>query len=73
MKYVKLLLFAFLLSQVNLIHVLANTKSPILSCMRPLGHHLYYKTFICPIGGEKFDSLTLGSHSTYGIYFKESK
>ncbi|MFP4004680.1 MAG: hypothetical protein ACLFV8_12950 [Alphaproteobacteria bacterium] len=38
----------------------------IVNCMRPLGHHAYQREFTCPIGGGKFKSLVLGTHSTYG-------
>ena len=38
----------------------------ILNCQRPLGYHLSYKEFTCPLGGEKFKSLVLGTHSTFG-------
>ena len=30
------------------------------------GHHIYEKETECPIGGEKFKALYLGTHSTYG-------
>ena len=42
--------------------------TPILNCQESNGHHLYEKEYVCPIGGEKFKSLTLGTHSTYGRY-----
>lgn len=38
----------------------------ILNCLKPLGHHLFIKDFICPIGGENFQSLVLGTHSYFG-------
>jgi len=38
----------------------------ILNCQQSLGHHLSEEEYECPIGGEKFMSLTLGTHSTYG-------
>lgn len=41
---------------------------PVLSCQMQSGQHLYEEEFTCPIGGEKFKSLVLGTHSTYGRY-----
>lgn len=38
----------------------------ILNCMKPSGHHVYAKEFTCPLGGEKFSALRLGTHSRYG-------
>ncbi|MBK6897076.1 MAG: hypothetical protein IPH06_10845 [Alphaproteobacteria bacterium] len=40
----------------------------ILSCINPIGHHLYFEEYKCPVGGETFQALTLGVHSTYGMY-----
>lgn len=40
-----------------------------LSCQKPMGHHLMYRKFVCPVGGEEFKALVLGTHSTYGRYF----
>ena len=38
----------------------------ILNCQRPMGHHLYFKEFTCPLGGERFKSLDSAAHSTFG-------
>ena len=38
----------------------------ILSCVMTSGHHVYEEISDCPIGGETFSSLRLGTHSTYG-------
>ena len=38
----------------------------VLNCQHSSGHHLYFEEFTCPIGGEKFNSLVLGTHSTFG-------
>lgn len=40
----------------------------ILNCMSPSGHHVYYEEMSCPLGGEKFQTLVLGTHSTYGLH-----
>lgn len=39
-----------------------------LNCSAPMGHHLSAREFTCPIGGEKFESLALGTHSIFGRY-----
>lgn len=41
-------------------------NSNILNCLQPSGHHLYYQDITCPSGGEAFQVLRLGTHSTYG-------
>jgi hypothetical protein len=46
----------------------SSSASHILNCLQPLGHHLYYEDYSCPVGGERFRSLALGTHSTYGRY-----
>lgn len=38
----------------------------ILNCVTTSGHHVYEETSECPLGGETFSSLRLGTHSTYG-------
>ena len=38
----------------------------ILNCQRPMGHHLYFKEYTCPVGGEKFKSLDSMAYSTFG-------
>lgn len=38
------------------------------SCTTTSGHHIYAETQECPIGGEKYTALQLGTHSTYGSY-----
>lgn len=38
----------------------------ILNCMEPLGHHRNYRIYTCPLGGEKFEALSLGTHSKFG-------
>ncbi len=44
-------------------------SSHILSCAEsPDGHHLELEEYTCPLGGEKFQALTLGTHSTFGAY-----
>lgn len=40
-----------------------------LSCQEPSGHHMYMKELTCPLDGEVFESLRLGTHSRYGTYF----
>lgn len=39
-----------------------------LNCSAPMGHHLSAREFTCPIGGEKYESLALGTHSIFGRY-----
>lgn len=39
-----------------------------LNCNAPLGYHFTKEQMTCPIGGETFDTLQLGTHSTFGIY-----
>jgi hypothetical protein len=39
-----------------------------LNCNQPLGYHFTKEEMTCPIGGEKFPVLQLGTHSTFGIY-----
>lgn len=39
-----------------------------LNCNAPLGYHFTKEELTCPIGGETFDVLQLGTHSTFGIY-----
>ena len=39
-----------------------------LNCSAPMGHHLSAHEFTCPIGGEKYESLALGTHSIFGRY-----
>ncbi len=43
------------------------------SCHEPSGHHVVETTFVCPLGGEEFVGLTLGTYSTYGIYLDFSR
>jgi|GEM_PF-3267170 len=38
----------------------------VLNCVVESGHHVYEKDTACPVGGETFKSLKLGTHSTYG-------
>lgn len=38
----------------------------VLNCVAESGHHVYAEEMECPIGGENFTSLILGTHSTYG-------
>ena len=40
----------------------------ILNCSKPMGHHVRIKEFKCPIGNESFESLSLGTHSKFGVY-----
>jgi hypothetical protein len=39
-----------------------------LNCNAPIGYHLTEADMTCPVGGEKFKALQLGTHSTFGIY-----
>lgn len=39
----------------------------ILNCIEASGHHVYKRTMKCPLGGEEFEALALGTHSTYGV------
>lgn len=38
----------------------------VLNCVETSGHHVYEVDRECPLGGEKFKALELGTHSTYG-------
>lgn len=38
----------------------------VLNCMTSSGYHSYPEEYVCPIGGEIFKSIILGTHSTYG-------
>ncbi len=40
----------------------------VLNCVRTSGHHVYEKEMECPIGGESFKALFLGTHSTFGLH-----
>lgn len=47
----------------------AESFSPhYLNCNAPLGYHFTKAEMTCPIGGEAFPVLQLGTHSTFGIY-----
>lgn len=37
-------------------------------CQVTSGHHVYEAELTCPLGGERFTALRLGTHSTYGRY-----
>lgn len=39
-----------------------------LNCNQPLGYHFTKQELTCPIGGDSFPVLQLGTHSTFGIY-----
>ncbi len=39
----------------------------VLNCVVTEGYHVYAETMTCPLGGEEFESLALGTHSTFGI------
>ncbi|PHS13164.1 MAG: hypothetical protein COA86_17580 [Kangiella sp.] len=41
-------------------------NSHILNCVKKSGHHVYEKKMTCPLSGEDFTSLNLGTHSTSG-------
>ena len=43
-----------------------NTK--VLNCVGPSGHHVYEEEIVCPLDGEKFTALNLGTHSTMGLH-----
>ena len=40
----------------------------VLNCLKPFGNHFYLRTFTCPIGGETFQSVALGSYTGFGWY-----
>ncbi len=40
-----------------------------ISCQQPNGWHIAYRNFVCPLGGEKFKALAMGTHGTYGAQF----
>lgn len=40
-----------------------------ITCARPDGQHVVAKTFTCPLGGESFEGLVLGTHSTFGAHY----
>lgn len=44
-----------------------NPSSQVLNCIGPSGHHIYAEEMKCPLGGEKFTALQLGTHSTFGV------
>lgn len=44
----------------------AQGVEPAMHCQVSLGHHIYETERICPLGGETFAALELGSYSTYG-------
>jgi len=48
---------------------LPRSSDVVISCQAPLGQHRYYMTYTCPIGGQKFSALTLGTLSVFGRYF----
>lgn len=63
----------FAISTIILFSGIANAEAlqqnqNILSCQKPLGRHTYYKSYECPIGGEKFSALILGSNSRFGVH-----
>lgn len=39
-----------------------------ITCTESSGHHVFVEQRVCPIGGERFDAFSLGTHSTYGAY-----
>lgn len=45
-----------------------STTQKILNCIGPSGYHVYEEEYICPLGGEKFKALELGTHSTMGVH-----
>ncbi len=69
LKVVQIVVASIILLFFNSHAVFAKPKKVTVSCMKPLGHHLAYRHYICPLGGEKFKSLALGTHSTFGRYF----
>ncbi|MDP6953489.1 MAG: hypothetical protein QGF53_12105, partial [Alphaproteobacteria bacterium] len=40
-----------------------------ITCSEPLGEHVITETFTCPLGGESFPGLTVGTHSTFGAHY----
>lgn len=42
------------------------TSDNVLNCVETSGHHVYEVDKVCPLGGETFKALELGTHSTYG-------
>lgn len=61
-----IIVFLFFLISTHLIAEEKSINSHILNCLKPMEHDLYVKQFVCPIGGEKFESLSLGSNSGIG-------
>ena len=39
----------------------------VLNCAEVSGHHVFKEEIVCPLGGETFEALRLGTHSTYGV------
>lgn len=39
----------------------------VLNCVEVSGHHVYKSKMTCPLGGEEFEALILGTHTTFGV------
>ncbi len=39
----------------------------VLNCIETSGHHVFKTEMTCPLGGQEFEALVLGTHSTYGV------
>ena len=44
------------------------TNKIAITCTEQSGYHIFVEQRVCPIGREKFDAFTLGTHSTFGAY-----
>lgn len=51
----------------------ATPPAHILNCMGPSGYHAVMEETSCPLGGEKFENLTLGTFSTFGVQLDDMK
>lgn len=49
-------------------HGIRQFNPKVLNCVGPSGYHVYKESTVCPLGGEKFTALYLGTHSTMGQY-----
>ena len=47
----------------------SHSAAAAITCAEPLGHHVVAETFTCPLGGESFEGLVLGTHSTFGAHY----
>lgn len=68
MKYFLIFFLALILP-----NNVSNAETPqenqnILSCQKPLGYHIQYQTYECPIGSEKFTALSIGVNTRFGVH-----